>query len=146
MRSADVGLVVALADRDHVGDVADAGVEGVFHTAEVRRERIQHRVRILLDAGLGQIRRVRHLRDRLGADEGSDLHLRHTGVEQSVDQVELLLKGQHLLKILPTVARAAFQNIDLVCHDRFLLTFRYYFVTTLCYRNIILLNIISLIT
>lgn len=66
MRSADVGLVVALADRDHVRDVADAGVEGVFHAAEVRRERIQHRVRILLDAGLGQIRRVRHLRDRLG--------------------------------------------------------------------------------
>ena len=137
MRSADVGLVVALADRDDVRHVADAGVEGIFHTAEVRRERIQHRVRILLDAGLGQLRRVRHLRDRLRADEGRDLHLRHTGLEQSVDQVELLLKGQHLLEVLPTVARTAFQNIDLVCHDRFLLT--------LCFCNTVSLNKISLI-
>ena len=146
MRSADVGLVVALADRDHIRHIADAGVERIFHTAEVRHERVQRRVRVLFNARFGYVRCVRHLRDRLGADERRDLHLRHTCIKHPVDQIHLLVERQHLLEVLPTVARAAFQNIDLVCHDRFLLTFHFfYFVTTLCFCNNVLLNKLSLI-
>ena len=112
MGAVDVGLVVGLADGDHIGQVAHPGVPGVLHAAIVGHQGIGGDVRMGREHIPGQLRRVRHLRNGLGADEGRGLQQLHTGVHQPVDDALFLLDGQQLLQILPSVPGSAFKNMD----------------------------------
>ena len=114
--SSDICLVVALTDGDNIGDILYACVYGILNTPEVGCKSVKRSVGVLFNAGLCKLGRVRHLRDGLGADKGRHFHLSDTGIEHSADQIHLLIEREHLLEVLPTVARAYFEYIDFVCH------------------------------
>ena len=114
MGPSHIGLVMALADGDHIGNVLDAGLDRVLHTAEVGGEGIHLDIGVLLQRPGGQLRGVRHLGDRFGADKGGDFELLHARVHDAVDQIRFLLEGQHLLEVLPAVSRADFNHSDLL--------------------------------
>ena len=114
MGPADVGFVMGLADRDHIGDVTNTRVPGTFDSAEVRRQGPELHMRILLDAGSRKLGGVRHLGDRLGADKRGDFHLGHSGLNETVDDAELFFHGQHLLQILPAVSRTDFNDLNVL--------------------------------
>ena len=110
----DVGLVVGLADGDHVCQILQAGSLGQLSALEVGDQRHQLLVGVLLHAVAGHLTGVHHLRNGPRADERGDLHAPDTAGEQPVDVFELLLRGQYLLEVLPAVTRPALKNFDLL--------------------------------
>ena len=109
MGAVDVGLIVGLADGDDIGQVPHPGGPGILYAAIVGHQRIGGDVRVGRQHILGQLCRVRHLGNGLGADKGGSLQHGHACVHQTVDDVLFFLNGQHLLQILPAVPGTALQ-------------------------------------
>ncbi len=115
----DVGLVVAGAQRDNVANLAQAQLIGVLRAAQVGHQSKQVQIGVLLQYHLGHSLGVCQLRDGLGADERSIFDVLHTGGDQTVDDVQLDLRGdgRRALHALETIAGTNFDDFDLLTHN-----------------------------
>jgi len=102
---------VALRHRDHPADLLHACIEGQLQTAGVGHQR--HHAQGLGEArAFEDLRRVGHLRQRLGADEGADLEAGEAAGRQRLDERDLGLGRDQGLDGLEAVARSNLENFD----------------------------------
>ena len=119
MGAVDVGLVVALAEGDHVAHPPQAQLIGVLRAPQVGDQGEQVQAGILLQHHPGHVGGVRQLGDGLGADKGGVLDMLHTGGHQLVDDGQLLLRGDGgALDALESVPGPHFDDFNLLAHGK----------------------------
>jgi len=99
----EVAAVVRVAGRDDDLDLAESGGDGTLRTPAVGNERRIPDLRVF-GGPAPDLVGVRHLRYRLGADEGDRLDPPDTGLTQRVDEADLGIGGDRLL-VLQAVPR-----------------------------------------
>ena len=119
MGAVDVGLVVALAQGDHIAHLPQAQGVGVLGAPEVGDQGEEVGVGVLGQGGAGDLGGVGQLGDGLGADKGGKLHVTHTGVDEGVDDGQLLFCGNEAavgFDALEPVAGAHFNDLNFFLH------------------------------